>query len=95
MSREAGRRRSARQAREGRLHWRWPLDVQTSTRPGNSDNKSEIPEYQQATGKELPPFSCPRRLVDECHQASKDENEVPYCTEGHHHRFKVPHLTRM
>jgi hypothetical protein len=71
------------------------LNVQISTRPGDSDNKGEIPEHQHATDKEVPPFSCARRLVEERRQASKDENEVPYRSEGHHHRFNVPHLTRM
>ena len=82
-------------ARPRRQVEQWPLDVQVSTRPGDSDNKGEIPEHQHATDKELPPFSCARRLVDERRQASKDENEVPYRTERHHHRFNVPHLTRM
>jgi hypothetical protein len=71
------------------------FDVQISTRPGDSDNKGEIPEYQHATRKELPPFFSVRSLVEERRQASKDENEVPDPTEGYHHRFKMPYLTRM
>jgi hypothetical protein len=71
------------------------VDVQISTRPGDSDYKGEIPENQNATRKELPPFFGVRCLVEERRQASKDENEVPDPTEGYHHRFKVPYLTSM
>jgi hypothetical protein len=69
------------------------VDVQISTRPRDSDDKGEIPENQHATRKELPPFLLVRCLLEERRQASKDENEVPDPTEGHHHRFKVPYLT--
>ena len=64
-------------------------------RSGDSNNQSEIPEHQHATGKELPPFFGVRCLMEERCEASNDENEMADSADGHHHRFKVLDLTCM
>ena len=65
------------------------------SRSRDSDNQSEIPKNQHATGNELPPFFGVRRLVKERREASNNENEMADSTDGHHHSFKVLDLTCM
>jgi len=74
---------------------RWDNYFRKLSRAADSDNQSEIPEHQRASADELPPFFGVRRLVEERREASNNQNEMADSADGHHHSFKVLHLTCM